>query len=70
MDARVQFHETAAGHTRVTVDEYVTFNLPITFITAKIVQVMARREASRDMENFLWAADQAIGAMLGTEAVP
>ena len=58
--ARVQFVELSSERCRIVVEERIAFSLPVTFITAKIVQVMARRESARDMETLLQAVDTAL----------
>lgn len=68
MAARVQFLELSPERCRIEVEERITFSLPVTFITAKIVQVMARRKAARDMETLLRTVDAALTERAAVEA--
>lgn len=51
--ARLRFIELSGRTCEVRVEEAIAFTLPITFITAKIVQVIAKRESIRDMQTLL-----------------
>jgi hypothetical protein len=53
ISACIDFVEDAPGSCRVHVQESISFDLPISFITAKIVKAIARREAESDMKGLL-----------------
>ena len=67
IEARVQFIEQplqATNVTQVAVEERVSFPLPVTLITAKIVEVIARRQSANDMSQLLAAAERALALRL------
>lgn len=67
--ARLQFIERSGATCEVRVDESIAFSLPITFITAKIVQVIAKRESTRDMHTLLERVQSAVATHRVAEAV-
>ncbi|AVP97217.1 hypothetical protein C7S18_08415 [Ahniella affigens] len=70
VDARVQFAALDATKTRVTVSERIRFDLNISLITAKIVQVIAKRESSQDMLALLRNLQQEVSAAYSTRTQP
>lgn len=64
--ARLQFIELSPSSCEVRVEETIGFTLPVTFITAKIVQVIAKRESTRDMHTLL----ERVHAALAQLALP
>lgn len=53
ISACIDFIDDAPGSCLVRVQESVSFELPVSFITAKIVKAIARREAETDMKGLL-----------------
>ncbi|MBN8739119.1 MAG: hypothetical protein BGP24_09875 [Lysobacterales bacterium 69-70] len=60
LDARVQFIDLSPTHSRVCISEHVQFSLPVSFITAKLVRVMAARQTLADMNGFLERMEAAV----------
>ena len=67
--ARLQFTELTAMTSTVSVEETIAFTLPVTFITAKIVQVIAKRESTHDMHTLLARVHAALAERRVPEAV-